>query len=134
MTRTLAALLIAGSLFHHGRPAAAEPAAPEKPPAPICDAADSEDYLTKTSGQFLRGVTNLSLCWVELFHQPVVTVEEGGNVVTGLFKGIGHTLLRGAKGLGEALLCWDPRDPKTGSFHAPLSKDCALGILGLEGR
>ena len=38
----------------------------------ICEAASSDDYLTKTSGQFLRGTSNLSLCWLEMIRQPVL--------------------------------------------------------------
>lgn len=123
-------------LLHSGRPAAAEPPVPGKVgvSAPICDAADSEDYLTKTSGQFLRGVVNLAFCWVELFNQPAVAYREGRNVPVGFAKGIGHTVLRGGRGLAEALVCWDPRDPKSGTYHKPFANDCALGILGLEGR
>lgn len=136
MPRFSAVLLTAGILFHLSHAAVAEPvpAKAEVEPAPICDAADSEDYLTRTSGQFLRGVVNLAFCWVELLNQPAVAYREGRNVPVGFFKGIGHTLLRGARGLGEALLCWDPRDPASGTFHAPIANDCALGILGLEGR
>ena len=115
-----------------------EPAAPaaEPPhsPAPICDAAESEDYITKTSGQFLRGAVNLGFCWVELFNQPVVAYREGHSVPFGFVKGVGCMILRGGKGLGEFLLCWDPRDPKNDSFPKPLSNDCAFGILGLEDR
>lgn len=128
MRRRIALLLIAGSLLHPAWAAAAEPT------APICDAAESEDYITKTSGQFLRGVVNLAFCWVELFNQPVVAYREGRSVPAGFIKGIGHTLLRGGKGLGEALLCWDPRDPKSGTYPRPIADDCAFGILGLEER
>ena len=146
MRRLIATLLIAGSLLHpvgaiaaepEPVPAAAEPAAPAKhvhSTAPICDAAESEDYITRTSGQFLRGIVNLSCCWVELFNQPVVAYREGRNVPIGFVKGIGYMLLRGGKGLGETFLCWDPRDPKSGNFPKPLSNDCAFGILGLEDR
>lgn len=147
MRRPIALLLVAGSLLCPTLAAAAEPdpatmAEPAPTPtakhahstAPICDAAESDDYITKTSGQFFRGIVNLSCCWVELFNQPVVAYREGRNVPVGFVKGIGHTLLRGGKGLGETLLCWDPRDPKSGNFPKPLSNDCAFGVLGLEDR
>ena len=137
MRRLIATLLIAGSLLYPAEAALAEPEPPAKhvhSSAPICDAAESEEYITKTSGQFLRGIVNLSCCWVELFNQPVVAYREGRNVPIGFVKGIGYTLLRGGKGLGETLLCWDPRDQKSGNFPKPLSNDCAFGILGLEDR
>lgn len=130
MFKGFAALLVAGALLSLSRPAFAD----KTPDAPLCDAAESEDYITKASGQLLRGATNLCLCWVELFNQPVVAYREGRNVPFGFVKGIGHTLLRGGKGLGEMLLFWDTRDPKSGNLPRPLSDDCALGVLGLEAR
>ncbi len=134
MPRLIPVLLIAGSLLQPVRLASAEPPVAARDSAPICDAAESENYLTRTSGQFLRGVVNLGFCWVELFNQPAVAYREGRNVPIGAVKGIGHTLLRGGKGLGEALLCWDPRNPQSGTYHKPFSDDCAFGILGLEER
>ena len=101
--------------------------------APICDAAESENYITKTSGQFLRGFVNLSLCWVELFNQPVVAHREGRSAIAGILPGLGHTLLRGAQGVGEMIICPVPRMEKTGSFPV-IAKDCSLGVVGLEER
>ncbi len=97
----------------------------------VCEAASSDDYLTKTSGQFLRGTANLSLCWLEMIRQPVIEVRSGNNLLIGLFKGVGHTLLRGAKGLGELLTFPVPQRNEDGSFPH-IANDCAFGTAGLE--
>jgi len=97
----------------------------------VCEAASSDDYLTKTSGQFLRGTANLSLCWLEMIHQPVIEVRGGNNLFVGLFKGVGHTLLRAAEGVGELVTFPVPQQDKDGSFPH-IANDCAFGIAGLE--
>ena len=129
LSKGLAAFLIAGALLSPVRPAFAD----TTPGAALCNAAESEDYLTKASGQLLRGVTNLCFCWVELFNQPVVAYREGRGVAGGILPGVGHTLLRGAQGLGEMVIFPVPRQEKTGSFPK-FADDCALGVVGLEER
>lgn len=96
----------------------------------LCEAASSDDYLTKSSGQFLRGTANVSLCWLELFHQPAQEMRSGGDIFTGIFKGFTHTIRRGAQGIGELMTFPAPRQPD-GSFPI-IADDCALGALNLE--
>lgn len=99
--------------------------------APICDAAETEDYLTKASGQILRGTVNTTLCWLELVNQPVLEIRRGG-FIWGIPKGIGHAFLRFACGAGEILLAFSPADREGQYLH--LARDCSFGILGLEER
>lgn len=131
---TISLLLAANFLLCLPRTALAEPVTTDSAAAaPICEAAESEDYLTKASGQLLRGVANLCFCWVELFNQPVVARREGRSIVGGFFVGIGHTVLRGAKGLGEVVIFPAPRIGHAQSYPT-LADDCALGVVGLEAR
>ncbi len=129
MPKGFAVFLVAGVLFSMARPAFAD----KTPDAALCDAAESENYLTKASGQLLRGTTNLCFCWVELFNQPVVAYREGRGVFGGILPAFGHTLKRGAEGLGELLLFAAPRTEKTGAYPK-FADDCALGVVGLEAR
>lgn len=100
----------------------------------ICDAADSDDYLTKASGQFLRGATNLGFCWVELFHQPALEAKSGnGNLFYGVAKGVGHTAVRALKGVGDIATFVAPHRYEDGTFAA-VADDCAFGSAGLEAR
>jgi len=96
----------------------------------LCEAASSDDYLTKSSGQFLRGTVNLSFCWLELFNQPAQEMHAGGDLFTGLFKGFTQTVRRGAQGIGELMTFPAPRQPD-GSFPV-IATDCSLGVLNLE--
>ena len=97
----------------------------------VCEAASSDDYLTKTSGQFLRGTANLSLCWLEMIHQPVLESRAGGNLLVGLFKGAGHTFLRAVQGVGELVTFPVPQREPEGNFPH-IANDCAFGAVGLE--
>jgi putative exosortase-associated protein (TIGR04073 family) len=99
----------------------------------ICDAASSDDYLTKTSGQFLRGATNISFCWLEMIHQPALEVQSRGNLFAGVAKGVGHTFLRVVKGIGDIATCASPHRNEDGTFPS-VTRDCAFGSVGLEDR
>ena len=100
----------------------------------LCSAADSDNYITKASGQFARGIVNMGLCWVELIHQPGLELEPemGGNLFRGLGRGVGHTLLRAAKGVGDLFTAFLP--PHDDGTYEVIVNDCAFGILGLEER
>ena len=67
----------------------------------LCDAASSDDYLTKTSGQFLRGTTGIAFCWLEMIGQPAAEVRSGGNVVTGGFPSVTRDCPFGSVGLED---------------------------------
>lgn len=102
--------------------------------ATICEAAEADDYLSKTSGQFLRGATNLGFCWLEMIHQPALEARsERRNLFLGLLNGIGRTGLRAVKGLGDLATCVAPHRDKDGNFPR-VARDCAFGAVGLEER
>src|SRR3989338_8006939 len=126
MRRVSVLLIVSALLTGPARPCSAEILS-------LCDAASSDDSLTKTSGQFLRGAANIGFCWLEMIHQPAREARSGGNLFTGLAKGVGHSFLRVAKGAGDIVLCASPRRNKEGTFPS-VSQDCALGSVGLENR
>ena len=97
----------------------------------LCDAASSDDYLTKTSGQFLRGASNIGFCWLEMIHQPALEARSGGNLFAGLAKGVGHSLLRVVKGIGDIATCASPHRDENNAFPA-VTQDCVFGSVGLE--
>ncbi len=97
----------------------------------ICEAAEADDYLTKASGQFLRGATNIGFCWIELIHQPEVSIRTGGNLFYGVLRGVGHTAMRVVKGVGEIATFPAPHRDPDGVF-AHVADDCAFGAAGLE--
>ena len=100
----------------------------------LCDASSSDDYLTKTSGQFLRGTTDIGFCWLEMIHQPAVEWRsERKNLFAGVAKGIGHTFLRVVKGVGDIATCASPHRDPDGVFPS-VAHDCAFGTVGLEDR
>ncbi len=99
----------------------------------LCDAASSDDYLTKMSGQFLRGATNIGFCWLEMIHQPALEARGGGNLFAGLAKGVGHSFLRVVKGIGDIATCASPHRDEDGTFPS-VTRDCAFGSVGLEDR
>ena len=99
----------------------------------VCDAASSDDYLTKASGQFLRGATNIGFCWLEMIHQPALEAHRGGNLFAGIFRGMGHTALRVVKGMGDLSTFLAPHRDEEGAFPH-VAQDCAFGAAGLEDR
>ena len=99
----------------------------------LCDAASSDDYLTKASGQFLRGASNIGFCWLEIIHQPIREVQGGGNLFLGLARGVGHSFLRVAQGVGDIATCASPHRDEEGNFPA-VTQDCVFGSAGLEDR
>lgn len=99
----------------------------------ICEAASSDDYLTKASGQFLRGATNIGFCWLEMIHQPALEARRRGNLFVGIFKGAGHTALRLIKGVGDIATFLAPHRDEYGAF-SHVANDCAFGAVGLEDR
>ena len=129
MNRSLFALTAAVAILCAAGPAWAV----KRKPAPNCDAAESDDFLTKASGLLLRGATNIAFGWVELFRQPILAKEEGRGPITAIGKGIGRTVLRELQGVGEICLIPAPKQEKTGEYPT-LADDCALGAAGLEGR
>ena len=97
----------------------------------ICDAASADDYLTKASGQFLRGATDIGFCWLEMIHQPALEARGNRNLFAGIAKGVGHTFLRIVKGVGDIATCIAPHRDEEGRFPR-VASDCAFGAVGLE--
>ena len=92
---------------------------------PICGRASDEsaNYPTKAGSTLVRGASNTLLGWTELFRQPVDEVKSGGNVVTGIGKGVGQTVKRTLAGLGEVLTFWTP---KVDDSYVHFAKDCPI--------
>ena len=92
---------------------------------PICGRAsnDQAPYAEKAGATLARGVSNTVFGWTELIRQPADEVKAGGNVFTGIGKGVSHTVTRTISGLGEVLTFWTP---KTGKGYLHLAHDCPL--------
>jgi len=104
-----------------------------KEPISMCEAAESDHYLTKAGGMFMRGAANAGLCWLELFHQPMEAAEEGNSILRGVLKGPLCALIRAGQGAGDMLLALAPPNQE-GEYPRAVSGDCTLSILGLEER
>ncbi len=102
-------------------------------PISMCEAAESDHYLTKAGGMFMRGAANAGLCWLEFFHQPMKAAEEGDSILLGTLKGPLYALIRAGQGAGDMLLALAPPN-REGEYPRVASGDCTLGILGLEER
>ncbi len=86
-------------------------AAEQRAVCPICGhvSTDTISYSTKAGYTLARGAANTLLGWTELIRQPAQEVKEGGNVVTGIAKGISHSVRRTLAGAGEVLTFWIPK-------------------------
>lgn len=98
----------------------------------ICQAASSDDYVTKLSGQFIRGASNLAFCWVELFNQPIRAAKQNNGVIKGVGRGVRETVSRAASGVGELVTAPLPRAKDGTYLHT--AESCPYGVLGLEER
>ena len=97
----------------------------QKVMCPICGKANDQNATlsTKAGSTLARGATNTLLGWTELMRQPAEEVKEGGNVLTGMAKGVGETFKRTLSGVGEVLTFWTPKT-KNGYIH--FAKDCPI--------
>lgn len=100
MKRVLAGLLMVG-LLGFGVPAFADEAAHAS--CAICQGTTSDHWGKKTAATLTRGVANTGLCWTELVNQPMKETQAGGNILVGIGKGVGHTIVRGVKGVAEII-------------------------------
>lgn len=98
---------------------------------PVCAKASAEDatYPVKAGYTLVRGATNTLLGWTELLRQPAAEVKAGGNVLTGIGKGVGQTVTRTLGGLGEVLTFWTP---KVQNSYVHFSHDCPI-CMGKQG-
>ena len=99
--------------------------AAESKQCPICTPANSEQstYAQKSGATLVRGATNTLLGWTELIRQPADEVKSGGNVVTGIAKGLGQGITRTLEGAAEVLTFWVP---KTNQGYLRFSHDCPV--------
>ncbi len=98
----------------------------------ICQAASSDDYVTKLSGQFIRGLSNVAFCWVELFHQPFIAAKQNNGVIKGVGRGVRETASRAVCGVGELFTA--PLPPAKDGTYLHTAESCPYGVLGLEER
>ena len=91
----------------------------------ICDKAGDQtaSYPSKAGYTLVRGAANTLLGWTELIRQPANEVKAGGNVLTGLGKGVGQTVKRTLGGLAEVLTFWTP---KVQDSYLHFSDNCPL--------
>ena len=103
------------------QPARAE----ERAVCPVCHQAndDAASYPSKAGNTLVRGTANTLLGWTELIRQPAAEVKSGGNVFTGMAKGVGQGVKRTLGGVGEILTFWTPR-MKGSYLH--FNQDCPL--------
>lgn len=125
--RTLSVFVMA-LLFSPLGSAQAEEAKPQpdhpRAQCPICQfTTDKASYGQKAGGTLLRGATNVAFGWTELLVKPREEVKEGGNVVSGIGKGVSLAIGRSVSGLGELLTFWTP---KGRNGYLRFSGDCPV--------
>lgn len=120
-SRGVAPLLIGLWLFGACQPAMAA----EAEQCPICHRANNEEasYPSKAGNTLARGAANTLLGWTELIRQPAAEVEAGGNVLTGIGKGMGESVKRTLAGAGEVLTFWTPKVQKS---YVHFATDCPI--------
>ena len=103
------------------------PVQAEEPKAtcPICGRATDEAvrYPSKAGHTLVRGAANTLLGWTELIRQPAQEAKDGGNVLTGIGKGVGQSVKRTLAGVGEVLTFWTP---KVGHSYVHFANDCPI--------
>ena len=95
----------------------------------VCEAAEAQNFGKSAPGKIGRGLVNAGLGWTNLFAQPVHAGKSGGNVLTGIGKGFGYTIIRTVQGVAELGLFWLPSGP-----GGEVLKHCVLGDLGITQR
>ncbi|MBI3011364.1 MAG: hypothetical protein HYY58_02595 [Candidatus Omnitrophica bacterium] len=92
---------------------------------PVCSKASDERaaYPSKAGYTLIRGAANTLFGWTELIRQPAQEVKAGGNVLTGIAKGMSQSVIRTFVGTGEVLTFWTPKVQR-GYLH--FADDCPL--------
>jgi len=92
---------------------------------PICSRATEESaaYPQKMGYTLLRGTANTALGWTEIIRQPAAEVKAGGNVISGIAKGLGRSVQRTLAGAAEVLTFWTPRVQRN---YIHFSDDCPV--------
>lgn len=103
----------------------AQSASAEEYTCQVCAKAGHDDstYGAKAGATLTRGAANTLLGWTELLRQPANEVKSGGNVFTGIAKGLGQSFKRTVGGVGEVLTFWTP---KVNDHYLSFSKDCPI--------
>ena len=99
--------------------------ADERKVCPVCGRAghDEVSYSVKAGATLSRGAANTLFGWTELIRQPADEVRAGGNVMTGVAKGVGESVKRTLGGVGEVLTFWTP---KVHRHYLAFSNDCPV--------
>ena len=100
-------------------------AAEEQKVCPVCGRAGHDEvrYSVKAGTTLSRGAANTLFGWTELIRQPADEVKAGGNVMTGIAKGVGESVKRTLGGVGEVLTFWTP---KVHHHYLSFSNDCPV--------
>lgn len=91
----------------------------------VCSRAghDEATYGAKAGTTLTRGAANTLFGWTELIRQPAAEVKSGGNVFSGIAKGVGQSLKRTLGGVGEVLTFWTP---KVNNHYLAFADDCPV--------
>ena len=116
--------------------ASAQAMAAEPPPSsscPICSRANNQSspYHEKAATTLIRGMTNTTFGWTELLTQPSAEVERGGNLATGIGRGVGAAVKRTAVGIGELFTFWVPKGTEG---YPILVEDCPICALPTQAK
>ena len=124
----LFALIVPHGLFAQP-PAESADIGPSSVHCGVCEAAESRNFGKSAPGKIGRGLVNTGLGWTNLLAQPIQAGSSGGNVFTGIGKGLWMTVVRTVQGVVEIGLFWLPPGPGEDAL-----KHCALGDMGITGR
>ena len=91
----------------------------------MCANLKSSDQAKVCGARILSGLSNTALGWTEIFSKPGKEVAAGGNIVVGLFKGLGNAITRTVVGAVEVATFWTPGDTVCGLPDCPLCACCA---------
>ena len=99
--------------------------ADSRPLCPICTSANNDraPYAEKAGNTLVRGALNFGFGWTELILQPAQEAKSGGNIISGVGKGLSHSFSRTLGGLGELLTFWTP---KWKDRYVHFSQNCPL--------
>ncbi|MBI1977887.1 MAG: hypothetical protein HYS55_03960 [Candidatus Omnitrophica bacterium] len=128
MKKAKAVCLIAVLMLVLTRFSYAEEITSDSPSCGVCQGAESQNFGKSAPGKIGRGLVNTGLGWTNLLAQPIQAGSSGGNVFTGIGKGLWMTVVRTLQGVTEFGLFWLPPGPEESL------KYCALGDLGITGR
>lgn len=86
---------------------------------------DDLTYQEKMGNMLARGALNVGFGWTEVLMQTTIEAKKEGNILAGLFRGIGQGFTRTANGAGELLTFWTP---KLGDKYITFATDSPLDM------